>query len=213
MTADDYVKAVSDHLPRGGAMRSQIAMELRGHIAERLESGVSLDEVMKQLGAPAALAESYLSAVPLVRSPFLPRVWAKAIDGLVVGLAVLPLLIVATRRLSEELAALVVVGGLVAAGLGFFAYTLGAEYWTGQTLGKHFLGLRVVRESGGPISLGQAIVRQVPVLLQIYWIDVLFALFTEKGQRAFEILSRTRVVMVAPELHDRRPDPDRATHA
>jgi len=30
----------------------------------------------------------------------------------------------------------------------------------------------------------------------VFWIDVLFALFTEKHQRAFEILSKTRVVVV-----------------
>jgi hypothetical protein len=38
-------------------------------------------------------------------------------------------------------------------------------------------------------------VRQLPMFLQMYWIDVLFALFTEKSQRAFELLSKTRVVM------------------
>ena len=37
-------------------------------------------------------------------------------------------------------------------------------------------------------------VRQLPMFLQMYWIDVLFALFTEKCQRAFELLSKTRVV-------------------
>ena len=64
----------------------------------------------------------------------------------------------------------------------------------GQTLGKRVAGLQVVRESGAPIGLGQAIVRLLPVALQIFWIDVLFALFTDKRQRAFEMLSKTRVV-------------------
>jgi hypothetical protein len=32
------------------------------------------------------------------------------------------------------------------------------------------------------------------MFLQVYMIDVLFALFTEKSQRAFELLSKTRVV-------------------
>jgi hypothetical protein len=41
--------------------------------------------------------------------------------------------------------------------------------------------------------MGQAVVRQLPMFLQMYWIDVLFALFTDKQQRAFELLSRTRV--------------------
>ena len=59
--------------------------------------------------------------------------------------------------------------------------------------------MRVVRESGARISLGQSLVRQLPQFLQVFWIDVLFALFTEHGQRAFELLSRTRVVMAFPE--------------
>jgi hypothetical protein len=32
------------------------------------------------------------------------------------------------------------------------------------------------------------------MFLQVYMIDALFALFTEKHQRAFELLSKTRVV-------------------
>ena len=59
--------------------------------------------------------------------------------------------------------------------------------------------VRVVRESGARISVGQGIVRQLPMFLEIFMIDVLFALFTEKSQRAFEVLSRTRVVVTEPE--------------
>ena len=58
-------------------------------------------------------------------------------------------------------------------------------------------GIRVVSETGARISLGQAIVRQLPMFLQVYWIDAMFALFTDKSQRAFEMLSKTRVVRAA----------------
>jgi uncharacterized RDD family membrane protein YckC len=78
-------------------------------------------------------------------------------------------------------------------------YTLIAEYRFGTTVGKHPLGVRVVRESGGGISVGQSIVRQLPIFLQVGWVDILFALFTERRQRAFEILSKTRVVRTAVE--------------
>jgi len=78
-------------------------------------------------------------------------------------------------------------------------YPLLAEYRYGKTLGKHWLGLRVVRESGARISFGQSVVRQLPLALEIFWIDVLFALFTEKSQRAFEILSKTRVVVATED--------------
>jgi uncharacterized RDD family membrane protein YckC len=78
-------------------------------------------------------------------------------------------------------------------------YPLLAEYRYGKTLGKHWLGLRVVRESGARISFGQSVVRQLPLFLEVFWIDVLFALFTDKHQRAFELLSKTRVVHAATE--------------
>ena len=52
----------------------------------------------------------------------------------------------------------------------------------------------MVQESGAPITLGQAFVRQLSLVFQIFWIDALFALFTERRQRAFELLSKTRVV-------------------
>jgi alkylation response protein AidB-like acyl-CoA dehydrogenase len=76
----------------------------------------------------------------------------------------------------------------------FSVYFVIAEYLWGQTIGKRMFNLRVVRESGAQISFGQSVVRQLPALLQMWWIDVLFALFTEKSQRAFEVLSKTRCV-------------------
>ncbi len=76
----------------------------------------------------------------------------------------------------------------------FGFYTIVERVPPGQTIGKRLRGLRVVSETGARISLGQAIVRQLPMFLQVYWIDVMFALFTDKSQRAFEMLSKTRVV-------------------
>jgi hypothetical protein len=35
------------------------------------------------------------------------------------------------------------------------------------------------------------------VFVQVFWIDVMLALFTDRTQRAFEILSKTRVVRSA----------------
>ena len=66
ITADDFVNRVLAAMPTATPRRDQIAMELRGHISERLASGQSLQEVLDQLGDPVALAESYLSAVPLI---------------------------------------------------------------------------------------------------------------------------------------------------
>lgn len=197
--ADDYINRVLENLPRGTQMREQIAMELRGHIAGRLESGQPEADVLRQLGDPTTLAESYLSAVPLDSASFLQRGLAKLIDVIVVVLTImmfvgLPIFLVARYKEWPFLFGFGVLLMVLAASFGFGLYTIVAEHRLGYTLGKRALGLRVVRESGAPIGLGQSIVRQLPMFLQIYWIDVLFALFTDKSQRAFELLSKTRVV-------------------
>ena len=78
--------------------------------------------------------------------------------------------------------------------LGFVIYTAIAEYRYGRTWGKRLMGIHVVRESGARIGLGQAVVRQLPFFAQFFWIDALFALFTDRRQRAFELLTKTRAV-------------------
>ncbi len=194
-TADDYVNRVLDMMPMGMPSRAQIAAELRSHIAERLARGHSLDDVLGKLGDPATLAGSYLAAEPLVSAPFGERVAAKLIDFLCVFIAVIPVSWLLSRMAHPNfvpvlLICLIFIGGSVSFGV----YTMVAEHRRGATIGKRIRGLRVVTESGVRISGGQAVVRQLPMFLQMYWIDVLFALFTERSQRAFELLSKTRVV-------------------
>ena len=212
-TADDYINRVLQHLPQATPQRSQIAMELRGHITERLGFGHSLDEVLHQLGDPVQLAESYLSAVPLVAAPFGRRAIAKLTDFVLVLAALAPIVWLGVRLIEFDTAPgpgglpmpadfmfPLALGALIIGGSFTFAfYTMLAEYAAGKTLGKHLFAIRVVRESGARISLGQAIVRQLPMFSQVYWIDVMFALFTEKKQRAFELLSKTRTVLASGE--------------
>jgi hypothetical protein len=45
-------------------------------------------------------------------------------------------------------------------------------------------------------------VRQLPMFFQFYWVDVMFALFTDRKQRAFELLSKTRVVRSSQNRRD-----------
>jgi uncharacterized RDD family membrane protein YckC len=199
---DVYIAEVMAHIPSEPALQSQITMDLRSHIAERLEHGESIDDVVKQLGNPVTLAESYLGAVPLIAGSFGARAVAKIVDFLAVWAAcLLPGFAIAWTFVHEPVPAFILIAtsfSFGVAALVFFVYTIVAEYQTGQTIGKRLMNLRVVRESGARISLGQAIVRQLPALLQIWLIDVLFALFTDKSQRAFELISKTRVVTAAP---------------
>jgi uncharacterized RDD family membrane protein YckC len=199
-TAQQYIDGVVDLMPRGAPMRTQIAMELEAHIAERVAHGFALDEVLHQLGDPVKLADSYLAAEPLVAAPFGDRATAKLIDTFVVLLVVGPLAAVSTSLTPGPPVVTAIVLFLAFCGSALLGlYTIVAEYETAQTLGKRVCGLRVVHESGRRISVGQAIVRQLPLVLSVFFIDALFALFTDKSQRAFEMLSKTRVVLALPQ--------------
>ena len=200
MSADQsYVDQVIAQLPQVESLRTQVAMELRSHIAERVEHGDSVEEALRQLGNPIVLAESYLAAIPLVSAAFWPRAAARLMDFcgfLALAVPIAGGLFLTLRPEIALIVLVVVVGTLLVAGV---LYPVIAEYKYGNTLGKHLMGLRVVRESGARISFGQSVVRQLPMLSQVWWIDVLFALFTDKHQRAFELLSKTRVIVAREE--------------
>jgi len=186
-----YIDRVVNQLPRDPELRAQVAKELRSHVAERVEHGHTVEEALQQLGDPVVLAESYLAAVPLIPASFWRRAAARILDFLFFVVAFAPLGWFLFPRTPFVVIIIVVAGLLAASAL----YPLFAEYYFGKTIGKHLMKLRVVRESGARISFGQSIVRQLPIALEVFWIDVLFALFTEKHQRAFELLSKTRVVV------------------
>jgi uncharacterized RDD family membrane protein YckC len=202
-TEESYIDQVMARLPRVAALKSQVAMELRSHIAERVEHGQTVDDALRQLGDPVTLAESYLAAVPLVPATFWRQGVARILDFLAVVCLCAPIVWLLLRTLPLVVppgfvlpVVIIVVVILISTGC---LYPLIAEYVWGETLGKHLMGLRVVRESGGRISFGQSVVRQLPMFLQVFWIDVMFALFTERHQRAFELLSKTRVVLATEE--------------
>jgi uncharacterized RDD family membrane protein YckC len=206
MTTEQYVQAVLAHMPAAMPRREQIGTELRSHIVTRLEHGVPLEEVLRQLGDPAALANSYLAEVPLIAPSHGRRILAKLADVVVVCLTIaavgVPIVGIAAV-IDEELIWLGLVATILLGSILAALYTVVAEWRFGQTVGKYLLGLRVVRESGARISFGQSVVRQLPLFLQVGWIDAGFALFTDHRQRAFELLSKTRVVAADPVAEPR----------
>jgi len=205
MNADEtYIDQVIAQLPpRDARLRDQVAMELRSHIAERVEHGQTVEDALRQFGDPIVLAESYLAAIPLIAAPFWPRAAARLIDFFgVLAIVAMPIIGIVVLTLWREqgfLIPIAIIFTIVVLSILSAIYPVIAEYRYGKTVGKHLMGLRVVRESGARISFGQAVVRQLPMLTQVWWIDMLFALFTDKHQRAFEMLSKTRVVVAREE--------------
>lgn len=202
-----YIDAVLAELPTAMPGRDQIATELRAHIEERVASGMPLPEVLERLGEPTRLAESYVSAIELAPSPLGRRLLAKLLD-LAVFAAVIATLVLGLRNFPEL--ALFFIPVLVFVVLACSLYFVIAEYTYGTTLGKRLLGLYVVRESGTRIGLGQSFVRQFPLFFSFLFIDAVFIPFTERRQRAFELVSKTRVVYAGDGA---RPAFAPATHA
>ena len=193
-----YVKSVLRHiLP--GPVRDQVEAELRGHIADRVERGGSVEDAIRQLGDPRALAESYLAAVPMRKPPHIRRGLAKIVDLLLVWLV--PCVVFLVWWLTAADRPQPVWIGFASAFVVSLAFAcwipILMEYTSGQTFGKRLFGLQVVTEKGTRIGIGQAVVRQLPVFLQVFTIDALFGLFTDRRQRAFELLTKTRVVDVS----------------
>ena len=201
MTIQSYLAQLADAMPRMMPERDQIVADVRAHIEEDMQRGEAVDAVLTRFGDPANLAASYLSEIPLVSASFRRRAVAMAIDIAIPGVIAVTLAMLAATSGHASLDTMLrdpAIIGLFAVTAGFVAYIVVGDSRFGQTLGKHWLKLLVVRESGARISVCQAIVRLLPCVLHIWWIDVIFALFTERRQRAFELLSKTRVVTIDP---------------
>jgi len=163
------------------------------------------------MGDPREVALAYLAEMPVRYASVGRRVLAFFIDMLA-GFAILGtaaamgFLAFGLLAVGEELtkagppnltmASLVVVGvGFVASvALLSIAYFPLLEWRFGQTLGKYLLGIYVVGEDGLRPSLPATIVRRIPFFLEFFWIDAIVAFFTERNQRAFDLVARTVVV-------------------
>ena len=91
---EQYITEVLSRIPNG-PRREQIELDLRAHLAERLEQSPSVEEAIRQFGDPETLAASYLSSFPLTSASFFSRAAAKLVDipgvilaGCAVGYAV-----------------------------------------------------------------------------------------------------------------------------
>jgi uncharacterized RDD family membrane protein YckC len=194
-----YIDEVLNWVP-SIEQRQRIELELLA----RVDGRMSLEQAAATYGHPRDVAELYLSSVPLESAPFFRRLIAALIDipsVIAVGLLILYFIWKVVWIGPQSFLASILTGNPLAIALCFLTvvfmspvYYVVAESWTSQTFGKALMGLRTVRESGAKVTVGQAIVRQLPLFLSFYVLDAAFSLFTRKKQRLFELISKTRVV-------------------
>ncbi len=209
---NEYARQVMDLIPPAHPERDRIELDLRAHLEETVaELEGSPSAAFDRMGDPREVALAYLSEIPVRYAGVGRRVLAFFIDMLA-GLAVfgtvagMGLLIFGLLAVGEELtktgppeismAFLIVVGAGFVASLALLsiAYFPLLEWRFGQTLGKYLLGIYVVGEDGLRPSLPATIVRRIPFFLEFFWIDAIVAFFTERNQRAFDLVARTVVV-------------------
>lgn len=96
----------------------------------------------------------------------------------------------------------VIVLGLLFGVIVLFAYPITLETWTGRTVGKQLLGLRVVTEEGGPVRFRHAAIRAALqfvdlLLVPVGAVGVLSMLAGRRDQRLGDRLAGTVVVRSA----------------
>jgi uncharacterized RDD family membrane protein YckC len=123
------------------------------------------------------------------------RLLAKVIDA-AAQYAVLLVLVLTVGRIASDsdpaLGAAIVVIILVFA---FVGYSVILEtIWRGRTLGKAALGLRVVRDDGGPVRFRHALVRGIMFPLESWGPALLASIISKRGKRFGDMLAGTIVV-------------------
>ena len=211
MTAlDEYVRQVLQHVPPASPERQRIEIDLRAHLEETLAAEGSAPATFERMGAPVEVARAYLADVPLHYTAVWKRLVAVLFDLLVgvvliggifllIGLNLFGMAAVGGQDASLAWAAMIIIPMLAAAFVLSIVYFPVLEARFGQTAGKWLLGMHVVKEDGTSIGAWDAIVRRIPFFLEFFWIDGIVALFTERRQRAFDLVARTVVVDVQRE--------------
>jgi uncharacterized RDD family membrane protein YckC len=130
-----------------------------------------------------------------------------ALGGLVFVLSVGLLVIanLADASLADETLGYVMLGVISLATFAIFwgYYIFFESAWNGQTPGKRVLGLRVIRTDGAPISLSEAVIRNlvriIDLLPSAYGLGVVAMFINSQSRRLGDLAAGTLVV------HDQAP--------
>ncbi len=203
---DRYVREVLQFIHATPSQRARIEADLRAHLAEAVASGESPEAAIRRLGTPQQVAGEFMASVPLHYAGFGVRLGAFLIDlALILALSASALVsaaLLANFVPREPQGGGYLVGAIfILAALAlalavpalFILYFPIMEGRFGQTLGKRLLHLWVLKENGLPIGFREAFLRRLPFYFEFAPIDALFIPFTQKRQRAFDIVARTIV--------------------
>jgi uncharacterized RDD family membrane protein YckC len=212
--ANEYVRQVMDFIPPAHPERGRIELDVRAHVEETFEAlAGQARAAFERLGEPRDLAVGYVAEAPRHYAGVGKRVAAFLIDMLL-GLAVFGALagtvalVFGAFAIAEEMQSpgppelsFAVVGVfavffVAALALLSIAYFPLLEWRYGQTLGKYLMSIHVTSEDGLRTSLPAAIVRRIPFFLEFFWLDAIVAFFTERRQRAFDLVARTVVLEI-----------------
>lgn len=198
---DRYIDDVLRHVFATSEDRSRLEADLRSHFAEAEAEGRTPREITEGLGTPEEVAAAFNADREFRYAGFWQRLFAFFGDMGLLTLLVIPILGVGLFLgiVGEEPGEMPILWivfcvfmMIALAGVFIFYFPL-LEGHYGKTLGKHLMGIRVVRENGAAIGLGQAFVRRLSLYFEMLWIDSLFIPFTEKKQRALDIVAKTVV--------------------
>jgi uncharacterized RDD family membrane protein YckC len=214
LNIENYIRQTMRYIQAGTVEKERISSDLRAHLQAALESGEPVQAAIERMGSPAELAVAFMSDLPFLYASFWSRSLASIIDMIVIfsagallaSLGVVFANMVPDRPsdpiLWQDLYSVVLI--FLSAGAAFGVLSLIVGYFPlmegrfGTTFGKHLLGLRVLKETGLPIGYKEAILRRLSYYFEFWPVDALFVLFTNKKQRAMDIVARTIVV------HERR---------
>jgi uncharacterized RDD family membrane protein YckC len=206
-TIESYLHEVMRNIHGSGEAEERFANDLRAHIQEALAGGEPLADILNRMGSPEEVAAGFMAEKPLQYAAFGQRAAAYILDfcvmlvatGILAGIGAgignfTPQhpsgVTTALGALTITLAALFVLAGV---GVMFLYFPI-LEGRFGQTAGKHVFHLRVLKENGLPIGYKEAFLRRLAFYFKFFPVDALFVLFTEKKQRAMDIVARTVVV-------------------
>lgn len=207
-TIDSYIQLVLRNIQASPEECRKLEQDLRAHLQEAIAAGEPAEQAFTRMGSPEEVAAAFMEQRSFKYAGFWRRSLAFMVDLalLMILCSLLVLLAIPFSNLVPQhpvgigyvvggLAILVVISCILAAvGLAVLYFPI-LEGRFGQTLGKHWLRLRVLQENGLPIHYKQAFLRRLSYYTEFLLFDGLFIPFTSKKQRAMDIVARTIVIV------------------